>query len=93
ILEWIFSRVDDLKTKAYLAQFLVRIEVPTEFLTDPEVSELYSKYEQQLEEFKRLHKLKQQNESLGNAEEIRKDIEKMEEEKLQLQNRLQIYKK
>lgn len=44
ILEWLLSRLDELKTKAYLARFLVRIEVPTEFLADPEVTRIYNDF-------------------------------------------------
>ena len=38
IMEWLLSRLSDLKTRAYLAQYLVKIEVPPEFLADHQVS-------------------------------------------------------
>ena len=38
IIEWLLSRLADLKTRAYLAQYLVKIEVPPEFLADHQVS-------------------------------------------------------
>ena len=38
ILEWLLVRLSDLKTRAYLAQYLVRIDIPPEFLADQQVS-------------------------------------------------------
>jgi hypothetical protein len=33
--------MDDLKVRAYLAQYLVKVEVPIEILSDTDVSTLY----------------------------------------------------
>ena len=41
VLEWLLKRMPDLKKRAYLAKFLVKVEVRNDFLADPEVSELY----------------------------------------------------
>lgn len=38
IMEWLLERLPDLKTRAYLSQYLVKIEVPPEFLADHQVS-------------------------------------------------------
>ncbi|KAI6655108.1 Intraflagellar transport protein 81-like [Oopsacas minuta] len=94
IMEWLLARLPDLKTRAYLAQYLVKIEVPPEFLADHQIQELYTRYDSLLGEFKQLHRARQQNLNTGiSAEEVRKDIERMEEERDQLQNRLSNLKK
>lgn len=41
ILEWLLKNMDDLKMRAYLAQYLVKVEVPIEILSDTDVSALY----------------------------------------------------
>jgi intraflagellar transport protein 81 len=41
-LEWLLNRIDDLKKRAYLAKFLVKVEVPPEVVADPDVSDLYA---------------------------------------------------
>jgi hypothetical protein len=37
--------MDDLKVRAYLAQYLVKVEVPIEILSDTDVSALYEQVE------------------------------------------------
>ena len=51
ILEWIFTNVDRLKERVYLASFLTRIEVPLEDQS-PEVVRLMNTVDQKMEEFK-----------------------------------------
>ena len=52
ILEWLLSRIPDLKTRAYLAKYLVKIEVVPEVIADPDVSDLYKVYEDLINQFK-----------------------------------------
>ncbi len=40
ILQWLFQNMDDLKKRAYLARYLVRIDIPPEQLADQDISEL-----------------------------------------------------
>ena len=40
-MEWLLSRIDDLKKRAYLAKFLVKVEIPPEVVSDPDLSEMY----------------------------------------------------
>jgi hypothetical protein len=42
ILEWLFHRMADLKKRAYLARYLVKVEVPPDFMADDEVQTLYA---------------------------------------------------
>lgn len=41
ILDWLLSRVEELKKRAYLAKFLVKLNIPPEFMQDDEISDLY----------------------------------------------------
>lgn len=41
ILHWLLQRVPELKKRAYLARFLVKIDVPAEFLADDIISDTY----------------------------------------------------
>ncbi|CAG7729054.1 unnamed protein product [Allacma fusca] len=55
-MAWILERKDTLKTRAYLSNFLVEIEIPFECLSDDEISETRQKYLNLIEEFKNIHK-------------------------------------
>uniref|UniRef100_A0A0K2TAW8 Intraflagellar transport protein 81 homolog n=1 Tax=Lepeophtheirus salmonis TaxID=72036 RepID=A0A0K2TAW8_LEPSM len=81
-LEWLLQRLPDLKKRAYLAKYLVKVDVPPEVAVDPEVSELNSQYEEVLEAFKKAHKNRETIKNSGYSTlELRKDIEEMEKEK------------
>ena len=41
ILNWLLQNLLDLKKRAYLAHYLVKVDVPLEILSDAEVSTLY----------------------------------------------------
>lgn len=41
-IEWLLQRRADLKTRAYLARFLVKIDIPPEILQDDAVHDLYT---------------------------------------------------
>ena len=41
ILEWCLLKLPDLKKRAYLARYLVKIDVPGDILTDPELDVMY----------------------------------------------------
>ena len=41
VLEWLLSRIPELKKRAYLAKYLVKVDLPPEVAADPDVSELY----------------------------------------------------
>jgi len=41
IFTWLLPRINELKTRAYLAKFLVKVDVPQEIRADIEVEELY----------------------------------------------------
>lgn len=90
LLQWLLERLPDLKKRAYLATFLVRIETPAEFLQDDQVVELSSTHEELMGQFKDIHKtIEQQRTSKFSVAEVRKDIASMEEEKEQLAKRIE----
>lgn len=90
LLQWLLERLPDLKKRAYLANFLGRIEVPAEFLQDEQVEELSATHNDLMEQFKELHKtVEQQRNSKFSVAEVRKDIASMEEEKEQLGKRIE----
>ncbi|KAL0979540.1 hypothetical protein UPYG_G00186350 [Umbra pygmaea] len=94
ILHWLLQRVSELKKRAYLARFLVKLEVPAEFLQDDVITDTYHQYEEIVEGFKAYHKELETLKSSGfSTSEIRKDIGAMEEEKDQLIKRVERLKK
>ncbi|KAH0625423.1 hypothetical protein JD844_014920 [Phrynosoma platyrhinos] len=87
VLHWLLQRTNELKIRAYLAHFLIKVDVPVEFLQD-------DTYEELMEVFKNLHKECEQLKTSGfSTAEIRRDICAMEEEKDQLMKRVERLKK
>ncbi|CAG5919605.1 unnamed protein product [Menidia menidia] len=94
ILHWLLQRVPDLKKRAYLARFLVKLEVPAEFLQDDVINDTYHQYEELVEGFKTYHKECEHLRTSGfSTAEIRRDISAMEEEKDQLIKRVERLKR
>ncbi|OXA46468.1 intraflagellar transport protein 81 homolog [Folsomia candida] len=81
ILAWLLPRVADLQVRAYLAKFLVKVDIPQEIRADIDVEELYQQYEERIEQFKITHKQLEEVKRKGfTTSEIRKDIDAMEQE-------------
>lgn len=94
ILHWLLQRLPELKKRAYLARYLVKLEVPVEFLQDDVINDTYQQYEELVEGFKKCHKECEQLRTSGfSTAEIRRDITAMEEEKEQLVKRVERLKK
>ncbi|XP_076168136.1 intraflagellar transport protein 81 homolog isoform X2 [Ptiloglossa arizonensis] len=82
ILTWLLSHVDTVRKRAYLSRFLVKVEVPTEYLSDPEVSSLYEQYNALIDRFKTAHKEREiGKKNFENASELTADLKTMEKEK------------
>nr|CAD2129001.1 unnamed protein product [Meloidogyne enterolobii] len=89
ILKWIFENVDQLKERIYIGRHLTRVEVPLEEQT-PEVTRLMQEMELKMEEFKVLHS--QNVEARGDflrALDVRNDLKAMNEEREQLQRKIE----
>ena len=56
MLEWLLQRIPDLKKRAYLAKYLVKVEVPPEVQADNDVADLYEQYDALIEHFKDVHR-------------------------------------
>ncbi|KAL3848360.1 hypothetical protein ACJMK2_019225 [Sinanodonta woodiana] len=94
ILEWLLQKIPELKKRAYLAKYLVKVEIPSEIMAEDQIPELYVQYEELIEQFKVLHKQAETLKSSGyNITEIRKDISNMEDEKEQLIKRVERLKR
>ena len=90
MLQWLLQRTPDLKKRAYLAKYLMKIDVPPDVMQDDTVAEVFQQYEAALQEFKEVHKVVERNNSSSfSVGEIRKDITSMEEEKEKLQRRIE----
>ena len=90
ILEWILNNVTELKQRAYLAKYLVKLDIPPEISADQDVAEIYEQYEDLIEQFKNVHKECDAVKNSGySTAELRKDIEEMEKEKEIVQKRIE----
>ncbi|XP_076860230.1 intraflagellar transport protein 81 homolog [Brachyhypopomus gauderio] len=94
ILHWLLQRAPELKKRAYLARFLVKLDVPGEFLADDGIAETYHQYEELVEGFKNYHKECEHLRNSGfSTADIRRDIAAMEEEKDHLMKRVERLRK
>ncbi|CAH8663896.1 unnamed protein product [Schistosoma guineensis] len=94
ILEWLLTRMSELKKRAYLAQYLVKVSIPVDFMQDEEIAGLYQQYENSIENFKESHKKFESVKNGGlTTAEVKKDISAMQEEKEQLLRRVERMKK
>merc|ERR1719327_1811741 len=90
ILSWMLQRLPELQKRAYLARFLVNVEVPEHMFTDEEVVEVYQNYKDLQEEFKEVHKTSEKYKSqLISPNEIKKAIMQMEEDKGMLEHKVE----
>ena len=78
ILSWMLQRLPELQKRAYLANFLVNVEVPEHMFSDEEIIEVYQNYKELQEEFKEMHKTSEKYKSqLISPNEIKKAIMQM----------------
>jgi intraflagellar transport protein 81 len=84
------QRLPELQKRAYLARFLVNVEVPEHMFNDDEIVEVYQNYKDLQEQFKEVHKSSEKYKSqLISPNEIKKAIMQMEEDKLMLQQKVE----
>ncbi|KAH0564275.1 intraflagellar transport protein 81 homolog [Cotesia glomerata] len=90
IFQWLFKNIDIAQKRAYLSRFLIKIEVPAEYLQDAETSALYERYLELVEEFKIVHKEREAG-IKGNeaAAELKSDLRAMEKERQVLVDRIE----
>ncbi len=97
VLVYLLPRLQQLKKRAYVARYLVPVDVPPEFAHDEAVAELLAQYRELQLEFKETHKLA--DKAVGGAAtrvspgELRKEMAQLEEERGQLVEKIAGLKK
>ncbi|CAF0771495.1 unnamed protein product [Rotaria sordida] len=90
ILQWLLEKLPEHKERAYLGRYLSKIDVPAEFLSDPEIAEQYERYDELMEEFKEVHRAyKELTSTPHTIDDLRRDIKQLEDEKETLEKRLE----
>ena len=89
VLNWLLTELDKLKTRAYLARFLVPIEVPQEFFQAPEVKDTHAAYLALQKRFTAQHKKVQKfRENKRAPAELKSEIKQLEVERGQLKEKI-----
>ena len=86
IMHWCLAKFEHHKKRAYLAKYLMPVEVPADFLDDDLIVELSERVKELQADFKEVHKQADQARSSGaKPAEIKAEINQLESEKTQLQ--------
>ena len=93
ILHWMLSRMQDLQKKAETAKFLVPYVVPEEYMHEDEMQDTLQTYKDLQAEYSATHQniMNLKNESM-NPSELKKEITQLEQEKEQLQTKINLFK-
>ncbi|XP_057372541.1 intraflagellar transport protein 81 homolog [Daphnia carinata] len=90
ILHWLLQRREELKKRAYLSRFLVKIDIAPEMRSDSDVIDLYEQYEFLIEEFKQRHKQFEASQIVNDTvTDLRKDLQSMEDDREVLIRRIE----
>lgn len=90
VMFWCLQGYDRLKKRAYLAKYLMPVDVPAEFLSDPTVDENLQHLKEFQAQFKDIHKNYDQMQNTGvRPSELKAEIAQLEKEKSQLENKIQ----
>lgn len=95
ILHWCLQRFEHLQKRAYLSKYLMPVDVPPEFINEGLIVELSQRLKQLQQEFKEVHKtVDQLRLQTGNRPaELKAEIAQLEQERTQLQSKIQRMKK
>ena len=94
ILLYLSLDLEEHKKRAYLAHFLVELAVPSHLLVDEEMVEVHDRYKELQDEFSATHKhVDSMRKESMNPKELQKKITQLEQEKEQLINKINIFKK
>lgn len=89
IMHWCLSKFEHLQKRAYLAKYLMPLEIPPEFQSDELVYELSETLKVMQNEFKNVHKNADQNRSTGmKPSDYQNEIGQLELEKKQLSQKI-----
>lgn len=94
IMHWCLSKFDHLSKRAYLARFLMPLDIPAEFLNDDLIVDLQQRLKELQTEFKEVHKGAEQVRASGvKPSDLKQEIIQLENDRTQLQNKIQKMKK
>lgn len=94
IMHWCLQKFEHLQKRAYLAKYLMPIDIPSEFLNEDLILELSERLKDLQIEFKEIHKSSDQQKSSGaKPSELKSEITQLEQEKQQLENKIKKMKK
>jgi len=89
VLNWLLTELDKLKKRAYLAHFLIPIEVPQEFFQQPEVKDTHAAYKALQKRFTAQHKkVEKFRENKRAPSELKREIQQLEVERGQLKEKI-----
>uniref|UniRef100_A0A0G4GRA1 IFT81 calponin homology domain-containing protein n=1 Tax=Chromera velia CCMP2878 TaxID=1169474 RepID=A0A0G4GRA1_9ALVE len=89
ILHWLLVNFEACEKRAYLAHFLVAVDVPEDYLRDEVMMKTYADYQELQAQFKMTHQhLQQQRQQNAPPTELKLEIAQLEAEKDQLQQRI-----
>ncbi|OQR68190.1 intraflagellar transport protein 81-like [Tropilaelaps mercedesae] len=85
ILYYVLDKLDTHKKRAYLARYLMKVELTPDVEGDADLVDIQEEYEKLMDQFKVAHKeYEALSKSVQSSKEIQKDMEHMEEERQQL---------
>lgn len=94
VIHWCLTKFEHLQKRAYLAKYLLPIDIPPEFLGDDLVIELSGRLRDLQQQFKDVHKEVEQVRSTGvRPADLKAEINQLELERGQLQAKIQKLKK
>jgi intraflagellar transport protein 81 len=89
IMHWCLQRYDHLQKRAYLAKYLMPVDIPAEFLGEDLIVELSQRLKELQADFKEVHKTADQVRNSGTKpSDLKAEITQLEQEKVQLQNKI-----
>ena len=90
VMHWSLQRFDHLKKRAYLAKYLMPLEVPAEFMNEDLVLQLSQTLKELQIEFKEIHKAADQMRGTGTRPaELKSEIGQLEQERTQLKGKIE----
>jgi len=93
IMHWLLHDLPFKKKKAYVAHFLINVDVPGEFMQDEDVKETHQVYEKLKQQFKTYHKaVEKLRKSDKQPGELKHEITQLEEERAQLKDKIKSLK-
>ncbi|CAM9341531.1 unnamed protein product [Ascophyllum nodosum] len=88
-MHWCLQRLQQLKKRAYLARFLMPVEIPAEFMQDQTLMDLHESFQEMQADFKATHKRVDQVRTTNlRPKELRTEVGQLEEEKKQLTEKI-----